>query len=187
MQDKTDVFLIDILSQMREAGSWCGETHLQKSVYLLQELEQVDVSAFDFLMYKHGPYSFDLHDTIGEMEASMLIERIATPPYGSRLEITGSGRRLLEKHGGPNQETSPAVRAIARSFSTLTVSELERYATALYVNRELPSAPLESRVERFRELKRHIPEHLALESFQRIEDYRTEKADTDGGNQPAPG
>ena len=30
--------LMQLLNEMRQRGSWCGETHVQKSVYLLQEL-----------------------------------------------------------------------------------------------------------------------------------------------------
>ena len=55
--------LLTLLEQLQARGSWCGETHVQKSVYFLQDLLQVPLG-FEFVLYKHGPYSFDLNDEI---------------------------------------------------------------------------------------------------------------------------
>jgi hypothetical protein len=33
--------LTTLADKLRDAGSWCGETHLQKAAYLLQTLLQV--------------------------------------------------------------------------------------------------------------------------------------------------
>jgi hypothetical protein len=30
--------LLSLIQQLRENGSWCGETHIQKSAYFLQEM-----------------------------------------------------------------------------------------------------------------------------------------------------
>ena len=33
-----DAVLLSLMNEMRAKGSWCGETHVQKSAYFLQEL-----------------------------------------------------------------------------------------------------------------------------------------------------
>jgi uncharacterized protein YwgA len=51
--------LTRLIEQLRNGGSWCGETHVQKATFFLQELLNVPLS-LDFILYKHGPFSFDL-------------------------------------------------------------------------------------------------------------------------------
>jgi hypothetical protein len=48
-----------IIKELADAGSWCGETHIQKTAYVAKELLGVPIAA-SFILYKHGPYSFDL-------------------------------------------------------------------------------------------------------------------------------
>ena len=51
--------LTRLIQRLRDRGSWCGETHLQKASLLLQDLTGVPLG-FDYILYKHGPFSFDL-------------------------------------------------------------------------------------------------------------------------------
>jgi hypothetical protein len=53
------VVLLSLLERLKERGSWCGETHLQKSAYFLQDMLSAPLG-FDFILYKHGPFAFDL-------------------------------------------------------------------------------------------------------------------------------
>jgi len=55
--------LVSLVEKMKNGGSWCGETHVQKCVYFLQQLLKVPME-FNCIMYKHGPYSFDLNDEL---------------------------------------------------------------------------------------------------------------------------
>ena len=52
-----------LVEVMRAIGSWAGETHVQKCVYFMQGLLEVKME-YDFVLYKHGPYSFDLHNEL---------------------------------------------------------------------------------------------------------------------------
>ena len=67
--------------EMLRRGSWCGETHLQKATLFLQDLMGVD-SGFEFILYRHGPFSFDLRYELSSMQADNL------------LELYGEARRL---------------------------------------------------------------------------------------------
>src|SRR5712692_9118533 len=81
------VILADLASRLGKYGSWCGETHLQKATYFLQELGKVPLG-YSFVLYKHGPFSFDLRDELTAMRADGLLELRPQPPYGPSLVPT---------------------------------------------------------------------------------------------------
>jgi hypothetical protein len=60
--------------RLDEQGSWSGETHIQKAAYLLRELMDIPFG-FDFILYKHGPFSFELRDELSSMRSDRLLER----------------------------------------------------------------------------------------------------------------
>jgi hypothetical protein len=49
-----------------QEGSWCGNAR-PEAIYVAQELLAVD--GYNFRLYKHGPYSFDLSDELAAMRA----------------------------------------------------------------------------------------------------------------------
>ena len=53
--------LVRLTERLRANKSWAGETHLQKATYILKRVLGVPVE-FDFILYKHGPFSFDLRN-----------------------------------------------------------------------------------------------------------------------------
>jgi uncharacterized protein YwgA len=167
-------YLLATLEAMRQSGSWCGETHLQKCTYLLRELERIQEIPYQFIMYKHGPYSFDLHDDIGVLEASHLIVREATPPYGSMLRVTPLGRSYMDRVGSDQFIKGKSIESVSDEFSKLSVAELERFASAAYVVSENPGFQEAQLVERLIQLKPHISEELARDSFRRIANYPSE-------------
>jgi uncharacterized protein YwgA len=59
--------LLDVAEQLNANGSWTGETHIQKAAYLMQELLGVP-SGFKFVLYRHGPFSFGLRDSLNKLE-----------------------------------------------------------------------------------------------------------------------
>ena len=46
-----------VMKALKANGSWCGETHVQKTVSPCQELFGLG-SNFKFILYKHRPHSF---------------------------------------------------------------------------------------------------------------------------------
>ena len=85
---RRDVIVIRVIKALREHGSWCGETHVQKAVYLLQEMAGAQ-TGFDFILYKHGPFSFDLRDELTALRADELLSLERQPwPYGPRIAPT---------------------------------------------------------------------------------------------------
>ena len=79
--------LIELIEKLRQEGSWCGETHVQKAVYFLQNLMGVPLQ-FDFILYKHGPFSFDLRDELTALRADGILRLETRGLYGARIAAT---------------------------------------------------------------------------------------------------
>ena len=156
--------------RLREEGSWCGETHVQKAVYFLQELLRISTS-FEFVLYKHGPFSFDLRDAIGRMRAEGMLELQQQPyPYGPSLVVPSHKRQLLQQRFPRTLEKySSGIEFIAKELSDLPVSKLEGLATGLYMKRQYPMETQVSHAHRVNRAKPHILVEEAVAGIQAVE------------------
>jgi len=163
--------IIALLERMKERGSWCGETHIQKGVYVCQEGLGVPL-AYDFILYKHGPFSFDLRKDLGNMEADRLLETWLRPyPYGPSLSPGPLAGTLLEQFPKTVARYSRQLNFIADHLAQRGVVELERLTTALYVGRELRLRGVKERVDTVRRLKPHIAPDEALEAVRSVDEF----------------
>lgn len=128
-----EAVIASLVGALRSHRSWCGETHVQKGMYFLQHLTGVP-TGFEFLLYKHGPFSFDLRDEITAMRADRLLELdFPRPDYGPSLKLTPNMEALCRRHQERVAEVRPAVEFVAERFGDRNVAELERLGTALFV------------------------------------------------------
>jgi uncharacterized protein YwgA len=169
------VVLLTLLDQLKEKGSWCGETHLQKATFFLQELAQVPLE-LDFVLYKHGPYSFDLNDEITALRADMLLTVKPRAPYGPSLYTSDGGRTLFERYQQTLGRYATAITFVADQLGPSNVSELEKLGTALYVLKIIPSADQETRSKKLQEFKPHVRPEEAMRAVQDVDKMRTEVA-----------
>ena len=72
-EDQNRAVLVALIRSLRAKGSWCGETHIQKAAFFLKNLTGVPID-FDFIIYKHGPFSFELNDELSLMKAYRLLD-----------------------------------------------------------------------------------------------------------------
>ena len=161
----------DLITKLRGKGSWCGETHVQKTCYLLQELLGVPLG-FNFILYRHGAYSFDLHDMIGTMRAYRFLDiEIPPPPYGPSLALTERGQELKDHFQEFNNQFAEQTDWAADRFGDKTVVQLEKLTTAYYVTREngMAKKSVETRAQRLNELKPHIPIAEAANALRSID------------------
>lgn len=166
-----DALIISLIDNLRSKGSWCGETHVQKAVYMLQELAGDDLG-FEFILYKHGPYSFGLAEQLTSMRADTLLKQIAQQPYGPKLVPSDAGARLKERYPKTIAAHSHAIGLIAELVGPKGITDLECLATALYVTREKGgAADKETRADRITELKPHICEESAENAVSAIDEW----------------
>jgi hypothetical protein len=149
--------LVGLARRLHDRGSWGGETHLQKAAYLLHELGGAPFD-FDFILYKHGPFSFELRDELGTMRADRLVEReVQVQPYGARFVVTDRGEELEKRFARTMERYGPALDWVADRLGDRGVMELERLATALWLTRELrETSSVEERAGRLHQVKPHV-------------------------------
>jgi len=148
--------ILALANGLIERGSWCGETHLQKATYFLEELTSVPLK-LGFVLYKHGPFSFELRDEITAMRADGLLKLLLRPyPYGPSLHVADSGHRLQQRWPKCIEKYAANIAFVADRLGDLGVAELERLATALYVTRKHPRQSIKKRTSSLCALKPHI-------------------------------
>lgn len=129
---KRAALLSKLVEELRLHGSWCGETHIQKATLFLQELTSVPLD-MDFILYKHGPFSFDLRDELTSMRADELLELEPQWPYGPRVLPTERSQHLQKLYAKTVARYEPAISFVATRLGDKGVSELERVATAYFL------------------------------------------------------
>lgn len=172
-----EAVLVGLARRLHDRGSWGGETHLQKAAYLLHELGGVPFD-FSFILYKHGPFSFELRDELGTMRADRLVEReVQVPPYGPRFVVTDRGRELEARFARTMERYGGALDWVAERLRDRGVMELERLATALWVTRELGGeASIEDRAGRLHQVKPHVSIADAADAVNEIDEMLTESS-----------
>jgi uncharacterized protein YwgA len=167
-EEHKDVVLLSFVKLLFKKGSWCGETHVQKATYFLQELLQVPLG-FEFIFYKHGPYSFDLNDQITSLRADLLLTVKSRDPYGPSILSGENAASFLERFPKTRERYRDQAEFVAKRLGRKNVTELERLATALFVTKnELPEGTVEARAARINELKPHVALDLARAA---VEEY----------------
>jgi hypothetical protein len=147
--------LLKLNEELRKSGSWAGETHMQKTTFFLQELLEVPLG-FDFVLYKHGPFSFDLRDELTFMRAQGFFQLEPQYPYGPSLVAGAKSELLSETFGQVIERYAAGIRFVSRKLGAKTVAELERTATALYISLREP------RVADVAERLTNVKPHIAL-------------------------
>jgi len=171
-----EAVLAGLARRLDENGSWSGETHIQKAAYLLHELTNVPFD-FDFILYKHGPFSFQLRDELASMRADKLVERQPQPaPYGPRIVVTERGRELEERLARTMERYGPRLDWVAERVGPKNVLHLERLATALWITRHHAETDDESRATELTQIKPHVHRDAAIAAVREIDELLEQAA-----------
>jgi uncharacterized protein YwgA len=173
LENQTVIY--DLIGSLRAKQNWCGETHIQKTIFFLEELGNHPLG-YNFILYKHGPYSFELSEDLAGMGALRFIdEEITHPNYGPRLKQNPEvGPMLRNQFGKKSQALNLAVEYLASKLSDYGVATLERLATALYFTKQEPIEGIEPRAQKIHEVKPHIPITLAIDAVKKVDGILTE-------------
>ena len=86
---------------------------------------------YDFTLYKHGPFSFDLRDDIHALRADGLLDLEPRPqPYGPTIVTTSRTKLLAERFPKTRDRYASKVVQVADLVGDKGVISLERVATA---------------------------------------------------------
>jgi len=165
-----EALLVGLARRLAERGSWTGETHLQKAAYLLSELRDIDFD-FDFILYKHGTFSFELRDELSHMRADGLIRSfVADPRYGPQLLVTEDGEALERELKRMTERYGESLDWVADTLGGRGVMDLERLATAMWLTRREPGT-IRERAEALVQAKPHISLDDAIASIGEIDSF----------------
>jgi hypothetical protein len=128
---------------------------------------------FEFILLKHGPFSFDLSDEITAMRADSLLQYQPREPYGPSLFPTEESQEFLEQYPKTLKNCANKIQFVAERVGTLGVADLERLATALYITFNENGLDV-SRAERITQLKPHIGIDEAHEAVKNVDALRRE-------------
>jgi uncharacterized protein YwgA len=141
---------------LAEMHSWCGETHIQKTAYVAKAIECVPFES-KFILYKHGPYSFEMNAIINHMRSQNILCVIPQGPYGSSYKLNEGIWTALTRAAGERFDAyDKPLRFVCNIFARKKVAELERVATAVYVRVNFTSMELQEKIKKLNELKPHI-------------------------------
>jgi hypothetical protein len=164
--------IVDLIKELHLHGSWCGETHIQKAMYISQDLAKANFG-YKFVMYKHGPFSFDLKDELAAMRANGIIEfTFPQRGYGPSICVTKFGERVYDTNQDNIKNYCRVNEFVAKWLATSDVRNLERLATAYYVTKKNPRDPIIERARKINSLKLHIDVFAAEEAIKIIENKR---------------
>jgi hypothetical protein len=145
-----------LIEQLRERGSWCGETHVQKATLFLQKLGSVPLE-FEFIMYKHGPFSFDLRSELTSMRADELLKLEPQLHYGPRISTTERSAYIQGIYSKTIKKYDQGISFVAEKLGSKGVADLERLATALFVTQRAgDTASVQERAAKITALKPHV-------------------------------
>jgi hypothetical protein len=155
--------------EMLKNGSWCGETHIQKAAFFLQDLLGVD-AGFDFILYRHGPFSFDLRDELSSMQADDLLElAVRREGYGPTYIPTPFSEIFLERFPKTTSRYVKQIKFIAEELSDKNVAELERLATAFFIAHREGIRQVGRQAQRLVDLKPHISLQEARSACEQVD------------------
>jgi hypothetical protein len=175
-ETQKDVVLLSFIQRLKDQGSWCGETHIQKNTYFLQEIMGVPLG-FEFILYKHGPYSFDLKDELTSHMADDLLAVKPRPPYGPSILPGENSQALLDRSPKTRQRFRVQMEYVASRLGARDVTELERLATALFITRKnLPKGSVDERAALIHALKPHVSLELAHDAVVEVDQIIAEAA-----------
>lgn len=157
--------ILYLIEELRLKDSWSGETHIQKATYFLQDFLRIPLG-FDFILYKHGPFSFDLRDELTAMQADGIVQLKVRPPYGPNIIPGPNSERVKQLFPKTLKKYKEQVEFVAQELGGLGVAELERLATAAYIAiTSSGNEKIEQRACRIHKLKPHISIEEALRSL----------------------
>jgi hypothetical protein len=156
--DNVRQLVLDTIASLRQARSETTRTHIQKTVFMAEQLGIVPPESFEFVLHLYGPYSFDLDQSILDLLASK--ELTVAPGPG------GMGGSYSTDYGVPRTELQPLAEWLGRKG----VRALEAITTVAYVEaRGEPGV-----IARVLRIKPHLGEAEVLRARAEVEKAKRE-------------
>ena len=127
--------IAELADQVHQRGGGFGKTALQKLVYFLQELQDVDLG-YEFSLYTYGPFCSALVDDLDTARELGAVEVKYLGPLEGYDIFPGPSTSIREKAKGFIDQKSEQIRTVVADFGRMWAKELELRATIVYVERD---------------------------------------------------
>lgn len=170
--------LTRLIERLRERGSWCGETHVQKAAYFGQVLAGLNMD-HEFVLYRHGPFSFDLRADLTGLRADGMTTLEIQYPYGPRIQVMDHAHYIQSFYPRTLKKHKKGIGFIAGKLGGMGVADLERLGTAFFLSRSpnMRNVGDDKIGERVHELKRHISPREAIAALREARKIEAEAKD----------
>ena len=162
-----------LVSGMKERDQWAGETHIQKALYFLHSMLRMPC-LYEFVLYKHGPYSFELHDDLGKMRAHLVLDIEPRRPYGPSFRLGQLGEDSIGRVEDVISRHFGQIDFVVENLGGMDVRILEMNATALFVKIEKKDSDLGHLTRAIVDRKPHISEEDARAAVQWVDNLEEE-------------
>jgi len=154
-----------VVKTLRDRHSWSGETHIQKSAYIAKQIKHVPFES-EFVLYKHGPYSFDMNKSLSHMRGRGLLTMTPNPGFGSTYDINEPLWAALNKAANNVfAQFEERIVFVCGILANKNVAALERIATAIFLKAEHPDKDTEFLASELISIKPHISLENARQAF----------------------
>ena len=166
--------MTQLIEMLRDKQSWCGETHVQKAIYFAQSVAGIGLG-YDFILYKHGPFSFDLRDELTALRAEGIVHLEARYPYGARIAPTEQSMDIRGRYRKTLRECNGKMQFVADKLGGKDVVYLERLGTALFFSQNLKKETGDEEVAgQITKMKPHISWRDALDAIREVREIEAE-------------
>jgi uncharacterized protein YwgA len=145
-----DAWVVAAAVALNQYGSWTGRVHIHKHLFITQVLG-LAAPPFNFVLYDYGPYSFELDQTVTNLELfGRLTRYYPQPGYGPRFAPSIEGLKCLSSLGENELRT---VWRVAGQLRDRRSQELELIATCLWFERKQGVSDVEEVVRKVAQAK----------------------------------
>lgn len=166
--------LAKLLQYIGKTGSWPSETQLQKCVYFMQSLLNVN-TGYRFVLYMHGTYSFDINEVLTWMKSRKEFDVEDYKVWELKLRLTENGEIIAREH----TNFADQMQWVSSRIAPMDTTDLERVSTASLLKLGAPDWTDQRIAREINRLKPHIPVEVALQGIAEFEELR-DAADADG-------
>ncbi len=162
MDFKKHALILDVVEELKGYESRAGKTHVQKAFSLLNARGDIPIP-FQFILYKHGPYSFDIEEEMELMKSYSALISVPVQEFGVMLS-SGNMADYVKQRAPLSIEEMKAIKRVCEFVGKRNVLELERISTAAWIRTQENIQDTNKVAQRLHELKPHVTVEDALKA-----------------------
>jgi hypothetical protein len=155
MNYRKHALVLAVIRGLHVHGSWTGKTHVQKALFLMKAAARIEVP-FAYVLYKHGPYSFELESELEQMQSYAAVKIEPNAEGFGVVLTTGPGAGFATRLAQLSKTEQTQVELTCQFVGNRNMADLERLATAAWIRMNEGRTESHRVAARLNQLKPHI-------------------------------